>query len=119
MENEEKEIIKFHDWQKFDIRVGKILKAEPIEGTDTLYKIEVDLGKEKRTIVSGLRKYYTKEQLEGKRVIIFCNLEPRTIRGIESKGMVLAAVTYDKKGKEKECKLLKPDDKIELGARVC
>ncbi len=112
-------IVSFNDWQKLDIRVGKILKAEPVEGTDTLYKMEVDLGKEKRIIVSGLKQYYTEEQLKDKRVIIFCNLEPRTIRGIESKGMVLAAVTYDEQGKEKECRLLMPDDEIEVGAKVC
>lgn len=115
----DKETIKFSDWQKLDIRVGKIISAEAVEGTDTLYKIEVDLGKEKRIIVSGLRQYYPKEQLEGKKVIIFCNLKPRTIRGIESKGMILAAVTYDENGKEKECKLLQPDDEIGLGAEVC
>lgn len=113
------ETIKFQDWQKLDIRVGKILSAEPVEGTDTLYKMEVDLGTEKRIIVSGLKQYYTGDQLKDKRVIIFCNLEPRKIRGIESKGMVLAAVTYDENGKEKECKLLMPDDEIELGAGVC
>ncbi len=112
-------IVSFNDWQKLDIRVGKILKAEPIEGTDTLYKLEVDLGKEKRIIVAGIRPYYKEEQLKNKKIIVFCNLEPRKIRGIESKGMLLAATTYDKNGKEKECKLLEPDKDIELGGRVC
>ena len=112
------EIIKFSDWQKLDIRVGKILKAEPIEGTDTLYKLEVDLGKEKRIIVAGIRPYYKEDELKDKKVIVFCNLEPRTIRGIESRGMVLAAVTYDENGKEKECRLLEPDDEVELGSQI-
>ncbi len=112
------DIVKFKDWQKLELRVGKIISAEIVEGTDQLYKIEVDLGTEKRTLVSGLRQYYTKEQLEGKKVIVFCNLEPRTIKGIESKGMILAACTYDEQGKEKEVKLLEPDGEIGLGARV-
>jgi len=111
-------IVSFKDWQKLDLRVGKIMSAEKIRGTDTLYKVEVDLGTEKRILVSGLVPYYTEDQLKDKRVIVFCNLEPRMIRGIESRGMVLAAVTYNEKGKEKECRLLEPDDEIELGARV-
>lgn len=111
--------INFKDWQKSDIRVGKILSAEPIENTDNLYKMEIDLGDETRTIVSGLRKYYTEEQLKDKKIIFFCNLEPKTIRGIESRGMVLAAVKYDDDGKEVECKLLEPDADIEVGAGVC
>lgn len=114
----EKEKISFKDWQKLDLRVGKILNVEYVEGADKLYKLTVDLGNEKRTLVSGLVPYYTEEQLKNKKVIVFCNLEPRTIRGIESKGMVLAAVTYDKEGKEKECRLLEPDGEIELGSRV-
>lgn len=113
------DIVKFKDWQKLELRVGKIISAEIVKGTDQLYKIEVDLGDEKRTLVSGLRQYYTKEQLKGKKVIVFCNLEPRTIKGIESKGMVLAASTYDEQGKEKEVKLLEPDDEIEVGAGIC
>lgn len=111
-------IVNFKDWQKLDLRVGKILSSERVENTDQLYKIEVDLGSEKIIIVSGLVPYYSEEQLIGKKIIVFCNLEPRTIRGIKSKGMLLAAVTEDESGKEKECRLLQPDGEIELGARV-
>lgn len=113
------EIVKFSDWQNLDLRVGQIKKVEKVDGADKLYKVEVDLGNETQVVVSGLVPYYTEEQLQDKKIILFCNLEPRTIRGIESKGMVLAAVTYDKDGKEVECKLLEPDADIELGAKVC
>ena len=111
----EKEIIKFEDWQKLDLRTAEILEVENIEGADKLYKLKVDLGTETRTLVAGLKPYYTKEELEGKKCIVFCNLEPRKIRGIESRGMILAAVNAD----ESEVKLLQPDGVIDLGSKVC
>lgn len=106
--------IKFSDWQKLDLRVAEILEVEDIEGTDKLFKLKIDLGTETRTLVAGLKGYYTKPELEGKRIIVFCNLEPRMIKGIESKGMVLAAVNGDKS----EVKLLQADGVIELGGKV-
>ena len=108
------EKINFSDWQKLDLRVGEILEVEEIDGADKLYKLKIDLGTETRILVAGLKPYYTKQELEGKRCIVFCNLEPRTIKGIESKGMVLAAVNDDKS----EVKLLNPDGVSELGWRV-
>jgi len=112
----EKETIKFSDWQKLDLRTAKILKAEDIEGADKLYKLSIDLGKQlgKRTLVAGIKPYYTKEQLKNKNCIIFTNLEPRTIKGIESQGMLLASVSED----ESKVFLLQPDNKIEEGSRI-
>ena len=91
------ETIKFSDWQKLEIRTGKILEVEDLEGADKLYKLSVDLGKElgTRTIVAGIKPYYKKEELKGKMCTIFTNLEPRKIKGIESQGMLLAAVSAD------------------------
>src|SRR3989344_4136192 len=96
------ETIKFSDWQKLDLRTGKILNIEDVEGADKLYKLSVDLGKElgKRTIVAGIKEHYKKEQLKNKTCIIFTNLEPRKIRGIESQGMLLAAINELENGKE-------------------
>ena len=108
------EKIKFSDWQKLDLKVGQIKSVEKIPDTNNLYKLEVDLGDETQTVVSGLVPYYTEEELKGKKIILFANLEPRTIRGIESNGMVLAAVSED----QKDVKLLQPDEDIELGSRV-
>ena len=107
-------IVSFNDWQKLDLRVAEILGVEEIEGADKLYKLKIDLGTETRILVAGLKSYYTKPELEGKRIIVFCNLEPRTIRGIKSKGMILAAVNADKS----EVKILQPDGVIELGSKV-
>ena len=108
------ENISFGDWIKLDLRVAEILEVEDIEGADKLYKLKIDLGTETRTLVAGLKQYYTKAELEGKRCIVLTNLEPRKIRGIESKGMLLAAINDDKS----EVKLLQPDGVIELGSRV-
>lgn len=110
------ETISFKDWQKLDLRTGKILSVESVEGADKLYKLEISLGKElgKRTLVAGLKPYYKKEELKGKNCIVFTNLESRTIRGIESKGMILAASTEG----HKEVKLLLTDSSLEPGCRV-
>ncbi len=107
-------IISFSDWSKLDLRVGEILEIEDVPGADKLYKLKIDLGTETRTLVAGLKQHYTKEELEGKRCIVFCNLEPKKLRGIESKGMILAAVNDD----ESEVKLLQPDGDIEIGSKV-
>ena len=108
------EIIKFSDWEKLDLRTGKIIEVKDIENTDKLYKLLLDLGKEKRTLVAGLKPYYKKEELQGKRCIVFTNLEPRRIRGIESQGMILAASSEDKN----KVRLLQPDEEIKEGSRV-
>ena len=108
--------INFQDWKKIEIIVGKIIKVEDIENADKLYKLEVDLGKEigKRTLVAGIKKHYSKEELKGKRCIVFCNLEPRVMKGVKSEGMILAAVNED----ESKIRLIQPDEEIELGSRV-
>ena len=84
------DLVSFADFQKLDLRVACILAAEPIEGADRLLKLQVDLGTEKRQLVAGIAEHYTPETLIGKQVIVVVNLEPATIRGVESQGMVLA-----------------------------
>lgn len=113
------ENIQFNDWQKLDLRVGEILEVEDIEGADKLYKLTINLGTEKRTLVAGIKEFYTKEELKGKKCVVFTNLEPKTLRGVESKGMILAAVSYDNEGNEEKVKLLQPDSEIEVGSKVC
>ena len=108
------ENVSFDDWQKLDLRTGEILEIEDIEGADRLYKLTVGLGTETRILVAGLKKHYTKDELEGKKVIVFTNLEPRTIKGIESKGMILAGVNGD----GSEVKLLQSEGVLEPGAKV-
>ena len=108
-------IVEFKDWEKLDLRVAKILEVEDIEGADKLYKFTVDIGEENpRTICAGIKEYYSKEELVGKKIILFVNLAPRKLRGIESQGMVLASVSDD----EKQVKLIKSDEDVEVGSRV-
>ena len=83
--------ITIDDFAKVDLRVAKILSAERVPKTDKLMKIQVQLGEEERTIVSGIAQYYTPEELVGRNVIVIKNLKPTKLRGIMSYGMLLAA----------------------------
>ena len=86
-----KETIEFTDFQKLDLRTGTIEIAEKVKKTDKLLKLTVDLGFEKRTVVSGIAEHYKPEDLMGKQVMLVANLAPRKLRGIESQGMILMA----------------------------
>ncbi len=87
--------ITFDDFIKVDLRVAEIKACEDIEGADKLYKLTIDMGEE-RLIVAGIKQYYTKEELTGKKIAVVANLEPRKLRGILSHGMLLAASNEDK-----------------------
>ncbi len=106
--------IPYDEFAKLDLRVAKIIEAQDIEGKDKLYKLNISLGEEKRTIVAGIKPYYTKEKLKNKKIIIIANLQPAKIGGIESRGMLLAASTSDKK----KVILLTPDEDIEEGSKI-
>lgn len=106
-------MISFEDFKKVEMRVGKILKVEDIEGSRNLYKLLVDFGDEKRTCVSGIKNEYGKEELEGKKFVFVTNLEPRKIMGIESECMILAA--EDSEGK---IVLIAPEKDIKEGGKV-
>lgn len=88
--------VSIDEFAKLDLRVAKVLAAEKVAKADKLLKLEVDLGGEVRTIVSGIAKHYTPEELVGQSVLMIVNLKPAKIRGIESRGMVLAASMDDK-----------------------
>jgi methionyl-tRNA synthetase len=92
------DMIHFEDWEKIDLRVGKIEKVEEHPKAEKLYILTVNFNTEIgiKTIVAGLKEYCSKEHLEGKSAIFITNLEPKTIRGIESQGMILAATSPDK-----------------------
>src|SRR4030067_155645 len=105
-----KEIVNFSDWEKLDLRVGKILEVGDIEGADKLYKLTVNIGDEKRTVCAGIKEYYSKKELKGKKIILFTNLAPRKLKGIESQGMILAAVNEE----EDKVILLAPEKDIEV-----
>ena len=84
-------IINFKDFGKVEMVVALILDAEKVENADRLLKLEVDTGEDKRTLVAGVAEYYTSDELIGKKIIIVKNLKPAKIRGVHSRGMILAA----------------------------
>ncbi len=106
------ETISFEEFKKMDIRTGKILDVQEHPDADKLYVMDVDTGTDKRRIVAGIRPYYKKEELIGKTVIILTNLQPRTIRGIESQGMLLAGLDGNNLGVLTVDRDLKPGTKI-------
>ena len=112
------EYINYDQFSKIKLKVGRILMAEDIPGKDKLFKLTVDLGEpEKRTLVAGLKLYYTKEDLENKYVIVVSNLEPRKLGPFVSQGMLLAASQKLEDGTEK-VSLLLPDKDIALGSDI-
>ena len=107
--------IPFPDFEKLDLRVGKILFVEDHPKADKLYILTVDLGEPtNRTIVAGLKPYYTKEDLKGKQSIFVANLEPINLRAIESDGMILAASTESKS----EVVFIKPEKELQPGSKI-
>lgn len=88
-------MIGIEDFSKIDLRVVEILAAEPVPKTDKLMKIQVSLGDEERTVVSGIAKHYKPEDLIGKHVVLVANLKPAKLRGVMSHGMLLAASKGD------------------------
>ena len=92
---EAKEIIDFTDFVKMDIRTGNILAAEKVAKTKKLLKLTIDTGIDQRTVVSGIAEFFTPEEIVGRQVAILVNLAPRTIKGIESQGMILMAEDAD------------------------
>jgi methionyl-tRNA synthetase len=105
--------IAIDEFAKVQLKVGRVLEAEPLEGADKLLKLQVVIGTEQRQIVAGIRKSYSPEDLIGRQVIVVANLKPAKLRGIESQGMLLAAVDADG-----AAILLQPDRETPEGAQV-
>ena len=88
--------IQIDDFAKLDLRVAKVVSCEKVKKSDKLLKLQLDIGIETRQVVSGIAKYYSPEDLVGKKVIMIANLKPAKLMGIESQGMILAASNGDK-----------------------
>ena len=117
------------EFQKTELRVGKVVGAERVEGSEKLLKLQIDLGGpdpehpesgppspgsgEPRQILSGIAKWYAPEDLIGKSLVIIANLEPRVMMGLESQGMVLAA-----HGENGEAVVLMPEKNVLPGAKI-
>lgn len=105
-------MLKINDFKKLEIRIGRVLSAEKVEGADRLLRLEISFGDEKRQIVSGIAEFYTPESLVGKEFPFVYNLESRTIMGHESQGMILAV---DVDG---QAILLGPDKEVPEGSLI-
>jgi len=105
--------ITFDEFQKLDLRVGKILEVVPVEKSKKLIRIMVDFGSEKRQAVAGLRQYYKPEELVGKKCVFLLNLKRRMMAGFESQCMILAA--EDDKG---TVAVLTPEKDVAEGSKV-
>lgn len=112
-EKQETEFISIEDFAKLDLRIGEVLQCEKVEKADKLLKSQIKIGNEVRQIVSGIAKYYTPEEMVGKKVIVVCNLKPVKLRGILSEGMILAA-----SNENGNLVLASTDKDIESGAKV-
>lgn len=109
----QKDAVSYDDFSKMDIRIGKVLEAERVPKTQKLMKLKVDTGIDTRTLVSGIAEHFTPEQVVGRQVSILVNLEPRSIKGIESHGMILMAEDADGK-----LKFVQPSDEVANGSTV-
>ncbi len=109
----QKPLVSFDDFQKCDIRTATILDAEKVPKTTKLLKLTVDTGIDKRTLVSGIAEHYDPKEIIGRKILMIVNLEPRKIKGIESKGMILCAV-----GGDGSLHFLNPDAELENGCQI-
>jgi methionyl-tRNA synthetase len=105
--------VTFDYFKGIDLRVAEIKACDDVPGADRLYRLTIDAGEE-RQIVAGIKEYYGKEELVGKKIIIVANLEPRTLKGVTSHGMLLAASAPDKS----VVVLITPDKDIPNGSSV-
>ena len=106
-------MVSFDEWSNIDLRVGLIEEVESIEGKDKLYKMTVSFGEEKRTVVAGLKLFYSVEDLEGKKAVFVYNLDPVKLAGIESQAMVIAATNP-----EGQYKIAIVDDSVLAGTKM-
>ena len=109
----QKSEISFDDFAKIDLRAGTITAAEKVEKADKLLKLAVDMGRETRTIVSGIAAHFAPEEIVGRQVTVVANLAPRKMRGIESAGMILMAEDADGK-----LVFVSPADAVAAGSEV-
>ncbi|VVC01850.1 Methionine--tRNA ligase [uncultured archaeon] len=105
--------ITFEEFMKLELKVGTILSAEKVPGADKLYKLTVDTGTEQRALVAGVAQQYSIEPLVGRQIVVVANLAPRSLRGITSQGMLLAA-----EGEAGAIAILSPDKRVPNGAKV-
>jgi len=110
-ENKEN-LISIDEFLKIKIRIGKIIEVEPIENSDKLYRLVIDVKQRKIQCVAGLKDYYKVDDLKNRLVPVIINLKPAKIRGVLSEGMILAAESGN------SVKILVPDGEINIGSKI-
>jgi methionyl-tRNA synthetase len=105
-------VITIDQFRELELKVGTVTSAEPHPNADRLVVLRVDVGGEQRQIVAGIRAHYAPESLVGRQIVVVANLEPATLRGVESQGMLLAASSGER------VVLVRPDDPVEPGSVV-
>ena len=112
----EKPTISFEDFTKLDIRVAKVLEVRDHPNADKLLCMTIDLGGQQRQIIAGLKGHYAPEELLGRQIAVVANLAPRKMRGLESSGMLLAAVCGE--GEQQKVVVLVPEKQVPPGTEV-
>lgn len=106
-------MVSIDDFVRLDLRVATIVAASPHPNADRLLVLEIELGNERRQLVAGIRAHYAAEELVGKQIVVITNLEPATLRGVRSEGMLLAASDADGR-----LAIIAPERPVAAGARV-
>ncbi|MDD5449399.1 MAG: hypothetical protein PHO42_02225 [Candidatus Omnitrophica bacterium] len=104
--------MKLEDFRKLEIKIGKILEVNDHPNADKLYVVKVDLGDSQKQLVAGIKGSYAKEALVGKQIVVLTNIDPATLRGVESQGMLLAA------SDETGISILTTDKPVKIGSIV-
>lgn len=105
-------IVSYEEFSKMDLRIGKVVKTELVQGSRNLVKMLIDIGGENRQAVAGIAQYYNPKDLEGKSVAVIANLQPRKMFGLESNVMILAAED------DKTVSILLPDRSVKTGSKI-
>lgn len=114
--SEEKPIIQYEDFSKLDLRIAKVLEVSEHPNADKLLVLQLDIGGETRQTIAGIKGYYSPESLLGKELVVVTNLAPRKMRGMESRGMLLAATVGE--GPEQDVVIVGPDKEVPPGSPV-
>lgn len=105
-------MVSFNDFKRIDLRIARIISAEPHPSADRLYILQIDVGDEQKQLVAGLKGHYELDDLKDKYIVVVNNLQPASLRGVESQGMLLAAQEGDK------VVLISPEEPIAPGSEI-
>ena len=105
-------MVSFDEFKKLELKVGEVLSVEHVPNADKLYVLQVDVGGKQIQLVAGLREFYPEKDLKGKKIVVVANLDPVTLRGVRSEGMLLAAQDGEK------VSLLTVDRPVKVGSGI-